>query len=91
VPLFSVENCFLPLESHQAQRIFSTSPKTMSRNFYILAATLFFFALLSASMSLLPSSFQPGLPANVSLANGIALSALGRPRRRAHRRPQPSL
>lgn len=39
----------------------------MSRNFYILAATLLFFALLSAAMSLVPSSFQPGLPANASL------------------------
>jgi hypothetical protein len=39
----------------------------MSRNFYILAATLFLFALLSAAMSLLPSTFQPGLPANASL------------------------
>ncbi|MGA3008877.1 MAG: hypothetical protein ABSD72_01320 [Terracidiphilus sp.] len=39
----------------------------MSRNFYILAASLLFFALLSAAMSLLPSSFQPGLPANASL------------------------
>lgn len=39
----------------------------MSRNFYILAATLILFALLSAGMALLPSSFQPGLPANGSL------------------------
>jgi hypothetical protein len=39
----------------------------MSRNFYILAATLAFFALISAAMSLVPSSFQPGLPANASL------------------------
>jgi fatty acid desaturase len=39
----------------------------MSRNFYILAATLTFFALLSAAMSLAPSSLQPGLPANASL------------------------
>jgi hypothetical protein len=39
----------------------------MSRNFYILAATLGLFALISAGMSLVPSSFQPGLPANGSL------------------------
>ena len=45
---------------------FSRAPN-MSRNFYILAATLVFFALLSGGMSLVPSSFQPGLPANGSL------------------------
>jgi hypothetical protein len=45
----------------------------MSRNFYILAATLVFFALLSAGMALLPSSFQPGLPANGSLWRTAAL------------------
>jgi fatty acid desaturase len=39
----------------------------MSRNFYILAAVLCFFALISGGMSLIPSSFQPGLPANGSL------------------------
>lgn len=48
----------------------------MSRNFYILAATLIFFALLSAGMSLLPSSFQPGLPANGSLWRTVALFLL---------------
>jgi len=35
----------------------------MSRTFYILAAALAFFALLSGGMTLVPSSFQPGLPA----------------------------
>jgi hypothetical protein len=45
----------------------------MSRNFYILAASLGLFALLSAGMSLIPSSFQPGLPANGSLWRMIAL------------------
>jgi fatty acid desaturase len=45
----------------------------MSRNFYILAASLGLFALLSAGMSLVPSSFQPGLPANGSLWRMIAL------------------
>jgi len=39
----------------------------MSRNFYILAATLLIFALLSAAISLMPSSLQPGLPVNASL------------------------
>jgi uncharacterized membrane protein len=48
----------------------------MSRNFYILAATLLLFALLSAGMSLVPSSFQPGLPANASLWRTVALFLL---------------
>lgn len=45
----------------------------MSRNFYILAATLGFFALLSGGMALIPSNFQPGLPANASMWRTIAL------------------
>jgi uncharacterized membrane protein YhiD involved in acid resistance len=45
----------------------------MSRNFYILAATLGLFALLSAGMALVPSNFQPGLPANASMWRTIAL------------------
>ena len=45
----------------------------MSRNFYILAATLGLFAVLSGLMTLVPSSFQPGLPANGSLWRTIAL------------------
>lgn len=48
----------------------------MSRNFYILAATLGFFALLSGGMSLLPASFQPGLPANGSMWRTVALMLL---------------
>lgn len=48
----------------------------MSRNFYILAATLGLFALISAGMALVPSSFQPGLPANASLWRTIALVML---------------
>jgi fatty acid desaturase len=48
----------------------------MSRNFYILAATLALFALISAGMSLAPSSFQPGLPANGSLWRTVALVLL---------------
>jgi hypothetical protein len=45
----------------------------MSRNFYILAAVLGFFAILSGAMSLVPSSYQPGLPANASLWRTVAL------------------
>ena len=45
----------------------------MSRNFYILAAVLGLFALISGAMSLVPSSFQPGLPANASLWRTVAL------------------
>jgi CDP-diglyceride synthetase len=48
----------------------------MSRNFYILAATLIFFALLSAAMSMAPSSVHPGLPANASLWRTVALILL---------------
>jgi uncharacterized membrane protein len=48
----------------------------MSRNFYILAATLAFFALISALMALVPSGFQPGLPANASLWRTVALFLL---------------
>jgi len=48
----------------------------MSRNFYILASALGFFALLSAGMTMIPSSFQPGLPANGSLWRTVALLML---------------
>ena len=48
----------------------------MSRNFYILAAVLGFFALLSAGMSLVPSTFQPGLPENGGLWRTIFLIVL---------------
>jgi multisubunit Na+/H+ antiporter MnhB subunit len=48
----------------------------MSRNFYILAATLGLFALISGVMTLVPSSFQPGLPANGSLWRTMALMLL---------------
>jgi FtsH-binding integral membrane protein len=48
----------------------------MSRNFYILAASLLLFALVSAGMSLVPSSFQPGLPANASLCRTVAMFLL---------------
>jgi hypothetical protein len=48
----------------------------MSRNFYVLAATLLLFALISAGMAMVPSSFQPGLPANGSLWSTVALLLL---------------
>ena len=48
----------------------------MSRNLYILAASLLLFALISAGMTFIPSSFQPGLPANGSLWRTLALFLL---------------
>jgi uncharacterized membrane protein len=48
----------------------------MSRNFYILSAVLLLFALLSGGMSLVPSSFQPGLPANGTLWRTVSLILL---------------
>jgi fatty acid desaturase len=48
----------------------------MSRNFYILAATLSLFALISGVMSMLPSNLQPGLPANGTLWRTVALILL---------------
>ena len=48
----------------------------MSRNFYILAASLGFFALVSAGMTLVPSSFQPGLPAHGTLWRTMSLLLL---------------
>jgi len=48
----------------------------MSRNFYILAATLLLFALISGGMSMVPSSFQPGLPANASLWRTLGMFLL---------------
>jgi hypothetical protein len=48
----------------------------MSRSFYILAGALGFFAVLAIAMALVPSTFQPGLPANGSLWRTIALVML---------------
>ncbi len=48
----------------------------MSRNFYILAGSLLLFALISGGMALVPSSFQPGLPANGTLWRTIAIFLL---------------
>jgi len=44
----------------------------MSRNFYALAATLGLLALVSCGMTLIPATFQPGLPANASLWRTLA-------------------
>ena len=48
----------------------------MSKNFYALAVTLGFFALVSGCMTFVPSSFQPELPANASLWKTMALFLL---------------
>jgi hypothetical protein len=45
----------------------------MSRNFYVLAATLLVLSLVSCGMTFIPSSFQPGLPANASLWKTLAM------------------
>jgi hypothetical protein len=45
----------------------------MSRNFYILAGSFLLFAAIAGGMALVPSSFQPGLPANGSLWRMIAI------------------
>jgi hypothetical protein len=45
----------------------------MSRNFYILAGTFLLFTLIAGGMTLVPSSFQPELPANGTLWRTIAL------------------
>lgn len=48
----------------------------MSRNFYVLAGTLVLLSLVSGAMTFVPSSFQPGLPANASLWKTLALFLL---------------
>jgi len=65
----------LRVESLQAQRFFAALT-SMSRTFYVLAAALGLFALISAGMALVPSSFQPGLPANGSLWRTVAMFLL---------------
>ena len=45
----------------------------MSRNLYLLAASLLVLSLISCGMSLVPNSLQPGLPANGSLWKTIGL------------------
>jgi hypothetical protein len=48
----------------------------MSRNFYALAATLGLLALVSCGMTFVPSTFQPGLPANGSLWKTLSMFLL---------------
>ncbi len=48
----------------------------MSRNFYILSGSLVLFALGAGGMSLVPSGFQPGLPANASLWRTVSMVLL---------------
>jgi hypothetical protein len=48
----------------------------MSRNLYLLAASLLLFSLVSCGMSLIPNALQPGLPANGSLWKTIGLVLL---------------
>ncbi len=45
----------------------------MSRNFYILAATLLLFSLVSCGMMFTENALQPGLPGNGSLWKTTAL------------------
>lgn len=45
----------------------------MSRSFYFIAGALLLFALIAGGMAMVPSSFQPGLPANASLWRTIGL------------------
>jgi hypothetical protein len=45
----------------------------MSRNFYILAATLMVFSLVSCAMMFTENAMQPGLPGNGSLWKTTAL------------------
>jgi hypothetical protein len=47
--------------------------KGMSRNLYLLAASLLLLSLISCGMSLVPNALQPGLPANGSLWKMIGL------------------
>ncbi|MGB8539858.1 MAG: hypothetical protein WCD57_25765 [Acidobacteriaceae bacterium] len=48
----------------------------MSRNLYLMAASLLLFSLVSCAMSLVPNRLQPGLPANGSLWKMIGLAFL---------------
>jgi hypothetical protein len=48
----------------------------MSRNLYLLAASLLLFSLVSCGMSLVPNALQPGLPVNGSLWKMIGLVLL---------------
>ena len=48
----------------------------MSRNLYLLAASLLLFSLISCGMSLVPNALQPGLPVNGSIWKTIGLVLL---------------
>jgi hypothetical protein len=48
----------------------------MSRNLYLLAASLLLFSLVSCGMSLIPNTLQPALPANGSVWKTIGLVLL---------------
>jgi hypothetical protein len=51
----------------------------MSRNLYILAASLLVFALVSCGMMFTSNAYQPGLPGNGSLwkTTGLVLALAG--------------
>ena len=48
----------------------------LSRNLYLLAASLLLFSLVSCGMSLVPNPLQPNLPVNGSLWKMIGLAFL---------------
>jgi hypothetical protein len=48
----------------------------MSRNLYVLAATLFLFALVSCGMTLIPGSLLSSLPGNISMWRTTGLMLL---------------
>jgi hypothetical protein len=45
----------------------------MSRNLYFFAASLLLLSVVSCGLSLVPNSFQPGLPVNGSIWKMVAL------------------
>jgi hypothetical protein len=55
-------------------RMKATQHGKMSRNLYLLAASLLLLSLISCGMSLVPNALQPGLPANGSLWKMIGLA-----------------
>lgn len=48
----------------------------MSRNLYLMAASLLVLSLVSCGLSLVPNALQPGLPANGSIWKMIGLLLL---------------
>jgi hypothetical protein len=55
---------------------FSAAGGFLSRNLYILAATLGLFGVLAMGMAILPHALQPGLPANAALWRSVGLLLL---------------